>query len=63
MKHVTRWYTILLVIVSMLVGFVLNSEHLPENIKKIMIITSFFVVLGICVNPVESVENGALDKL
>ena len=48
-----HWYTVVLVIISLIVGFLLHLDNLPENIKKIIIIGSLFGIIGACVNPVD----------
>ena len=52
MKH-AYWFVPLLVVISMIIGFLLHSEHLSENVKKLIIIGSLFGVIGVCVSPAD----------
>jgi hypothetical protein len=53
MKHSAHWFIPLLMVVSVIIGFLLHSENLSENIKKLVIVGSLFGIIGVCISPVE----------
>jgi formate-dependent nitrite reductase membrane component NrfD len=56
MAHLVWWYTLGVVTACILIGLLLNysTDHMSENIHKLITILSIFAVIGLCGNPIES---------
>ena len=48
-----KLFTVVVIFISIVVGFLLHSEHLPDTFKKVLIVTSMLGILGMCTSPIE----------
>lgn len=59
MANMIWWYTLAVIILSIAVAILFNysAEHFSENIRKLVVILSFFTIFGVCLVPVEDKEK------